>query len=330
MATSLHSDFKVFNEQFQGGFVDTLMQAIDGFNEAARGALRVETRELIGHYEQEAFWDEVSAIARRDIDSTSSATATKLTQDEFVGVKLNRKNGPYETNLDAFRKIGEDIDAFGFVIGELTAKAMPTEQMNTALAALEAKLDAVAALEHDATDGTIATSDLVSGLSKAGDSANGVVLWVMHSKPWFDLLNAQLTGTASVFGSDAFGGEIFQGIPATLNRPVFVTDSASLVETDGVSSGVDAYSTLGLRASAARLDISEPPVAVMEGPLTGQENLIFRWQAEYAYNLKLLGSKWDITNGGANPTDAAVATAGNWDTVVADNKGLPGIIVKSR
>ena len=330
MATSVYSDFKVYDEQFQGAFIETLQQNVDAFNAASRGALSLSTRELLGHYEKEAFWDEVSAVSRRDISSTSSATATKLTQDEFIGVKLNRKNGPYETTLDGLRKIGRDSREFSRAIGVMTAKAMPQEILDRVLGALEGKLDDVSALEHDATDGVLQTGDLAKGLKLAGDSAGGIVLWVMHSAQYWDLVHDQVTQTATVFGSDAFGGQIYAGMPATLNRPVLVTDSVSLLESDQPSSGATTYSCLGLRAGAGVIDISEPPVAVLEGPLTGNENLYFRWQAEYAYNMKIRGCKWDTANGGVNPTNANVATASNWDTVVASNKLLPGVIIKSK
>lgn len=334
MATTTRDDVQVYEEQFQGGFIETIYQNVQAFNEASRGALAMRTEELVGHFEQEAMWDEISSISRRDstADSSSTVASTKLTQDEFVGVKLDRRNGPYEVNLDAFRKIGENPSpTFSRIIGVQTAEAMPQEQLDRALAALEAKLDGTADLEHDRTSGgTIRTQDLVSGLSKRGDAAGEILLWVMHSKPFYDLLDEQVQSTNSIFSSEIFASQVFEGTPASVNRPILVTDSSSLVETDGVSSGTDKYSTLGLTANAAEIVMSEPPIATLRGPLTGSENLYLEWQAEYAYNLRLRGVKWDVTNGGKNPTDSAVATASNWDDVAADIKGLPGVIVTSQ
>lgn len=329
MAISLYSDFKVYDEQFQGAFVETIMQNVDAFNEASQGALVLRTRDLLGHYEKEAFFDEVvaSAIARRDITASGAITPTKLTQDEFIGVKLNRRNGPFEVSIDSMRKIGANAsEQFSRVIGVQTAKAMPREMLDRALAAIEAKLDSVAALEYDGTAATVTSTGPIQALAKFGDAAGDVVLWVMHSKVYFDLVKQQVTD--AIYRAN--GVAIMAGVPATYGRPVLVTDSASLVQADGVSTGVDAYSTLGLVSGAGVLDISEPPIAALEGPLTGNEQLFYRWQAEYAYNLKLRGCQWDTTNGGINPTNVAVATATNWDTAVADNKLLPGVILKTR
>lgn len=333
MATTASGDVQIYQPQMQGAFIETLQQEINGFNAAGAGALRFVTRQLKGQYEQEAFFDEVSSIARRDPSAESSSTVapTKLTQDEFVGVKLNRRNGPYEWNISAAKMAGFDPGRFSVAVGEQTAVAVPKEILDRALAALEAKLDAVAALEHSIVATTLDLAALNQGASKFGDAARNIRLWVMHSKPWFDLLGDQITSTESVYASDTFGGQIFSGTPATLGRPVFVTDSPSLIsEADGSSSGAPIYSTLGLTVGAAQIDMTEPPFAVAEGPRTGSENLYITWQAEYSYNLKLRGCAWDTSGGGANPTNATVATGSNWLTKVASNKLLPGVIVRSQ
>ena len=233
MATSAYSDYKVYNEQFQGGFIETLQQNVAAFNANSAGALTLNTRSLLGHYEKEAFWDEVSAIARRDISKASSDTvsATKLTQGEFVGVKLNRRNGPYEVNIDAQRKIGQDPKAFSRVIGAQTAVAMPKEMIDRALAALEGKLDSVSALEYDNTSTTMTTDALIAGLAKAGDSAQGIVAWVMHSSQYFRLIREQAASTSAIFGSQDFGATIYEGSAATLGRPALVIDSPLPDET---------------------------------------------------------------------------------------------------
>lgn len=330
MATTTSSDVKIYQPQMQGAFIETIQQNVDAFNQASNGALVFRTRELKGQYEQEAFFDEVSNIARRDPSADSTAiSATKLTQDEFVGVKLNRRNGPYEWNISAAKLGGFDPVRFSIAVGEQTAKATPQDMVDRALGALEAKLDGVAALEHDATDGEIALTDLNTGLSKFGDAASRIVLWVMHSKQFFDLVDGQLSATTSVYSSDIFGATLYEGMPVSLGRPILVTDSESLISNTDVSTGSPNYSCLGLTRSAMEIDLTEPPLAVAEGPITGADNLFIRWQAEYSYNLKMRGCAY-ATGSGANPTNATVATAGSWDTKVASNKLLPGVIIKSK
>lgn len=334
MATTASGDVKIYQPQMQGAFIETIQQNVDAFNEASRGALRFQTRELKGQYEQEAFFDEVSNIARRDPSAESSSTvpATKLTQDEFVGVKLSRRNGPYEWNISAAKLAGFDPGRFSIAVGEQTAVATPKEMIDRALGGVEAKLDAVSALSVDrftSSPSTIRTTDLVSALKNFGDQAGRIVAWVMHSAPFYDLVAEQLASSASVLATLPWGAMVAEATPVTLNRPVLVIDSPSLVSsTDGSSAEADVYSTLGLTAGAMDIEITEPPLAVLEGPRTGSDNLYFTWQAEYSYNLKMKGCAYN-TGAGANPNDAAVANASNWATKVADNKLLPGVIIKT-
>lgn len=326
MSIGLASDFQIYNEQFIGGFVETIQQNVDGFNEASAGALRMAVDGHLGDYYRETFFDVIgSLVTRRDTTSNAAVTDLAPTTDEFIGVKRNYKIGPVANSLDAWRKIGKDQGELSFVLGQQVAKAVPQVMLEAALMSLEAKLDSVAALEQTNTGATITTEGLAQALGKVGDAAGGIVAWVMHGKVYHDLLQDQITD--AVYRAD--GVQIAQGAPATLGRPVLITDSASLVETNGVSTGVDAYSTLGLFAGAASCMISEPPTTVMD-LVSGLENIVYRYQGEGAYTVQLRGCEWDVTNGGVNPTDAALATATNWDTQVADNKLLPGVILKTR
>lgn len=326
MSIGKASDFQIYNAQFIGGFVETVQQNLEAFNSASAGALAMMTDEHIGDYHRETFFDVISSlVTRRDTTSISSVTDLAPTTDEFIGVKRNYKIGPVANTLDAWRKIGKDQEELSFVLGQQVAKAVPQYMLNSVLLALEAKLDSVAALEQTNTGATITTEGLVQALGKAGDASGRIVAWIMHSKPYHDLLADQITD--AVYRAD--GVSIMQGTPATLGRPVVVTDSSALVETDGVSSGVDAYSTLGLYRGGGMCKISEPPTVVTD-LVTGLENLVYRFQGEGAYTIHLRGCEWDIANGGANPNDTALGTATNWDTQVADNKLLPGVILKTR
>lgn len=325
MSIGLASDFQIYNEQFIGGFVETIQQEVDGFNAASAGAIRLAVDGHLGDYDRETFYDVIAnLITRRDTTSNAAVTDLAVTTDEFIGVKRNYKIGPVAQALDAWRKIGKDQGEMSFVLGTQVAQALPQYMIESCLMALEGKLDSVAALEEDDTAATITTTGMVDALANVGDKSSNIVAWVMHGKVWHDLLSNQITN--AIYRAN--GVAIMQGTPATLERPVFVTDSASLVETDGVSSGIDAYSTLGLFAGAASGTVSEPPTTVMD-LVSGLENIVYRYQGEGAYTVRLRGCEWN-TAAGVNPTDATLATGSNWTTQVADTKLLPGVILKTR
>ena len=54
-----------------------------------------------------------------------------------------------------------------------------------------------------------------------------------------------------------------------------------------------------------------------------------RLQGEYAYNVGVKGTAWDVANGGVNPDDATLGTGTNWDSVMDDVKDLAGVHIET-
>jgi hypothetical protein len=327
MAIGTKSDFKIYDEQFWGGVVETLQQNTDAFNAASLNCLRLVTRGVKGEYEKESFLKSTaSLVARRDPTSVASLTDGKIVQGEYIGVKVNRKIGPVAQTLDAFKKIAVDPGEFSVMLGMQVGKSIAVDYINIAIsAALAAITQESAALEHDESgtgNGTLNHTALVSGLSKFGDASSRVSAWVMHSKPYFDLIKQAITD--KVF--EVAGVTIYQGTVATFNRPTIVLDSASLVTGTGTATR---YFTLGLVEDAVEVAESEERNIVSD-LVTGLENLVMRIQGEYAFNLRVRGCAWDTGAGGVNPTDNAIGTSTNWDKVVSDVKQMPGISVKTK
>jgi hypothetical protein len=323
MAIGKASDFKIYDDQLNGGMVETLVQQTAAFNAASRGGIRLVTNRLRGNYEYESFFQNISSlVTRRDTTSVAAATDLALPQDEHISVKINRKVGPVAQTLDAFRKIGRGANeqSLSFLVGTMIAKAMQVDQLDNAIRAGVATIGAQSTLIHN-VGSTLSTSDLVDGLSKMGDMASRVVVWVMHSAAYYDLVKEQIS--ANIDGVANFN--VATATPITLNRPVIVTDSAALTAT---GSPDDPYYTLGLVADGIVVEDSEEELMHAE-IVTGLENLVVRLQGEFAYNLGVKGAQWDVANGGANPTNAAVATTTNWDKVAADVKDMCGVRIDS-
>ncbi|MHA3905152.1 major capsid protein [Castellaniella sp. WN] len=330
MSIGKASNFKVYQNELRGGIVETLMQASNYFN-AAGGAIALTTVSRRGDYAKESFFTNIAnLVTRRDTTSTSNATDLLLAMDEIISVKLNRKIGPVNQTYDAFAKIAMDMtpEAFSVLLGNMIGKAMQVEMLNSGLRSARSSLVNNAETSHTvATNGTMTTSDLVTGLSKFGDASSGIVAWVMHSKVWFDLVQHQIGSSGN---GDVVSGIVVQAAtPLSLNRPVIVTDSDALIVTGGAgSTAYSDYHTLGLTAQGIVLENSESERVVLD-EVTGLENLVVRLQGEYAYNAGVKGFKWDTTKG-ANPNDATLGTGANWIKSVSDKKSLAGVVVKSR
>lgn len=329
MADYLASNFKVYQEYLKTRAAETLQQQADVFNAAVNNAIIMRTIEKPGDYEYESFFKDIaSLVTRRDTTATSAATKLSMAQEEFIRVKLNRKIGPVDQSRDSFRKIFARYSEIEFsgILGGQIAVAQQLDMLNSVLLAARAALVNVssgAMMYTVPSSGTATTAGLVSALAKMGDRADRVVAWVMHSKPYYDLVKEQIA--AKIDGVANFN--VQTGTPVTLNRPVIVTDSASLKVTSG-SPATDTYYTLGLTASGALCEVTETSDIVIDD-VTGGENILTRLQGEFAYNVGLKGFKYDVTSGGANPNSTAVGTGTNWDKAATDNKSLAGIVLAS-
>lgn len=316
------SDFKIYEPEFYGGMVEAITQNVNVFNAASNGALRLVSAAQKGHYDKESFFKDIAnLVTRRDITSVSAATDLAMTQDEIIAVKANRKIGPVTQTMDAFKKLGANPSEMSLVFGRMVGSRVVQEMVNTSVAALSSAVGGQAGLIHTiAANGTMTHAALVSGMAKFGDAAGRLRAWVMHSKPYFDLFQQSITDKITNVADVV----IVQGTPATLGKPVIVTDIPGLL----VSGTPNLYHTLGLVEDAVTVNESEERNIISQ-VVTGLENLAVRIQGEYAYTIKLKGYKWDVANGGANPASAALVTASNWDVAVSDNRDTAGIKIIS-
>lgn len=325
----------IYPELVHLGMVETLQQNSDAFNAASLNTIRLVQNALMGDFAQESFFTQIdNLIRRRNVASGSpgneAVTPLEMGVDEFISVKLNRGIGPVDQTLDSFRKLGmaADFEVISFTLGEQVAKAVQVDSLDTGLTAIVGALLNQAALNIDiggavSPQRTITTNDLVDTLAQFGDKAASIRMWVMHSKVFFDLVKSQIT--ANIDGVSNFA--VAQATPITLNRPVLVTDSAALTSTSSPNELTE-YVTLGLVENGVVLQESEDTL-IHTDIITGNENIVARMQGEYAYNLGLKGFKWDVTNGGVNPTDTLLGTGTNWDKAATADKDLAGVAIQS-
>jgi hypothetical protein len=330
MAIGTGANFQIYQEQINGGLVETLTQNVNAFNAASRNAIRLVTRRSRGDYVQESFFQELGAslVSRRDTTSVAAATDIPLTQDEFISVKLNRKVGPVAQTLDAFKKVreslrGEDGDeTISFLIGQMVARRIQQDWLDSLLGSAVAALNNNAEVQATTPNAPLDTDHLVDLLNVYGDNADRIVIWVMHSSPYYQLVKNQIS--ANIDGVSNFN--VAQATPITLNRPVLITDSDEL-RVVGSPTGDDDYYILGLTENALVAEESEEPTVVGE-VVTGLENLSVRMQGEHAFNVGLKGYGWDTAGGGANPTDAALETGSNWLVKSSSHKDTAGSIIQ--
>lgn len=324
MAIGKASDFVVRDELFQTMFVESLVQNIDILNGSGNGVIQLVTAEREGDYDKTRFFDRPSGgVSRRDTtDTSSNLTPTALTQDEVIGVKLNRKYGPYQQTRDAFKKIGGTPEDLTMILAPNMAEEAMKGMVNDAISALVPAIRNVSGAVYDyAAVGSNKTADhtaLIRGRALFGDQFGRIRGWGMNGATFHKLVEAQLSVASGNVGDFA----VYEGQTGTLGLPAFVTD-ASAFATSGTPGE---YHILGLVPNAAVLTITEAPYIATD-EVTLKENLMLVLQGEYAFNLELKGFKWDTENGQANPSAGDLATGSNWDLVVASFKDAAGICI---
>lgn len=316
------NNLTLIEEQFFGGSWYGSSQVLNVFNAASAGAMVLSTSYHKGDVREETFFKEIAnLVTHRDNTSTDAATKLTLDDDKFVSVKHNGKIGPVAMAEDAFKKRAQNMDAFSFQLGQQVGEAKTRYFVNLAITVVEAALSSVAALQSDATTTAVKTldhSNLVTGMSKRGDAGQALAAWLLHSKPHYDLTKAaiadKVTNVADVV--------INQGTTATLGRPSVVSDAPALMNDNG--SAPTTFNVVGLVPGAVMIEQSEPESVALVGPITGQENLYWEFQAEFAVTVKVRGFAWDKANGGVNPNLATLGTAANWKAVLEPKRG-PGV-----
>ena len=143
-----------------------------------------------------------------------------------------------------------------------------------------------------------------------------IAVWIMHSKPLFDMYDAFLTNSESLF---SFGTVNVRQDP--FGRAIVITDDPALVTSS-------TYHTMGLVPGAVMVAEQDDFDMNIETS-NGKENIDRTLQSEWSYGLSIKGFTWDRTNGGHAPTTAALFTQTNWDKVATSGKNLAGVLINS-
>jgi hypothetical protein len=208
------------------------------------------------------------------------------------------------------RKDDDGDNEFSEVIGVDVADATLEGYVKYGLKALTAAIGANTDMVVTADIETDGKKTLTRGLRKYGDKFNRVVLFVMHSATYFDIVDEAI---ASKIYEEA-GVVVYGGQPGTLGKPVLVTDT------------MDAAAILGLVAGAVTVTESQAP-GFRSYDINDQENLAVGYRAEGTVNVELLGYSWDTAKG-ENPDLTAIGTAANWKKHFTSNKSTAGVLIK--
>lgn len=320
-------DLEIFNSQVYTAATEIVDQQVEKFNAASGGTIVLSpSGSNVGDYAIKASFGLISGLTRRrDVaNGTTSVDAVRLQQLKNASVKVAAGTPPVLFERAQFQWVKQNPALAAGTIGTQLAKAMLQDQLNTAIRSATAAISGVSAVKHDisgeATDNLASFKALAKAAGKFGDRMGDIKAWVIHSKAMTDLYVNALTNAEKLF---SYG--TINVVRDPFGRIFVITDAAPLTAT---ASSTTKYSTLGLVESAVMVQPNGDFDAVMVDT-TGKENIQTAYQAEWSYNVGVLGYTWDVTNGGAAPTDTALGTSSNWDKTATSVKDTAGVALIS-
>jgi hypothetical protein len=317
------SHMQVFNEYIMPATIETLAQMVQRFNEASSGSIRLTTQGFDGDFLQESFFAAIHSAQRR-VDryaANSTAAATDLTQLKHSSVKIAGGFGPIRFEPSQLTWLQKPTTEGIEVASRNFAEAMMQDQLNTAILALVTAIQAQATATNDVSATSPAAAITYSAVNgahaKFGDQSGGLVAQVMTGSVFHRLIGQNLTNATRLFEATNVN------VVDILGRAIVVTDAPALYET--VSGGSDLEKVLSLAEGAAIVFDGGDVISNIE-TTNGNQRIETTMQVDYTFGLSLKGYTWDETSGGKSPTDADLATGGNWDKIATSIKHTAGVI----
>lgn len=315
MATS---DMVVFDQYIMPATYEMLAQMIEKFNAASAGTIRLTSEGFDGNYTQESFFQTLSA-ARRRVDryaTNNAVSATSLTEAQKNGVKVAGGFGPvlYEPSQMAWLR--RPTQQGVAVAAQAFAELLLQDQLNTGIASAVAAIENVADATNDVSgSANVSYSAINSAHAKFGDSSAAIRADVMTGAIYHKLIGDNITNATRLFTA----GSVL--VVDILGKAAIITDAPALYEAGTPNKS----KVLGLVTDA--ITIYDPGDVITNVETTnGKVRIETTFQADYTFGVALKGYSWDVTNGGASPTDAELATGSNWDKIVTDIKHTAGVI----
>lgn len=279
-----------------------------------------------GQYYQRPIFKRVGStlVARRDITSNSTLTPVNLTGDNEIGVKLHRRIGPLDVSKDAARlskATPEEISAqIGTQAGQEFALNMQFSVIKAILGMIAGSTTSHTVTVWNATARTNMSPDVLNqALQIMGDQREafrrGAKL-ILRSESLNDLFTDAMGRAFTNVGDKALQGNLNTN---TLGMEFKQADVSALTVADA---GFDKYISLLLGAGAIQVWNILPMTFYPLFTILDQEQVLDRFRADCDFAIACHGAKWDSANGGANPTDTALALSTNWDTTYSQHQEL--------
>lgn len=315
-------DLQVFNKQTYLTMTETVAQDVDKFNESSQGAIVLLNQPSSGDFDIQASFKNIAGLVRRrNAYGQGTVDSKRLEQLLNVAVKVSAGTPPLVYEKQQYLYVQQNPELAALEIGTQLGKAKLADMLNAGLMAAASAIGG----NTDAVEGD-GTADpsfrlLNKGAARMGDRSGALRAWILHSTTLHNLYDNALTNTERLFSYDGVNV-----IRDPFGRVFVVTDSPALVAT---VDGKTHYNSLSLVEGGIVISDNQDFNAELTAT-TGQENLLYTYQAEWTYNVGIKGYAWDQANGGKSPNDTAIGTPTNWGKTASSIKDTAGVLVKSK
>jgi hypothetical protein len=317
------SDMVVFNQYVMPAIAEMFPQMINKFNAASNSTIQLTGEGFDGSFLEESFYNAIHGSQRR-VDrfaANGAVSATDLTQSQWNSVKVAGGFGPVLFEPSQMTWLRKPTQEGITIAASQFAEAMLADQLNTAIASLVAALGNNANVTNDVSgSGKVTQTAINSGLALFGDASQMLGALVMTGAQYHNLVGEAIANSNNLF--EIGGIAVREGSAFGQGRPIIITDAPALRE----AGTPDKQKVLGLTAGAAVVKDGSDMITNIE-TTNGKARIETTFQSDYTFGLSLKGYSWDKTNGGASPSDAALATGTNWDKVVSSDKHTAGVII---
>jgi hypothetical protein len=314
-------DLQVFNKQTYTAMTETVAQDIEKFNEASAGTIILQNTPAQGDFDIRASFKAISGLVRRrNVYGDSTLEAKRLEHLLDISVKVAAGTPPINWENAQYNWIMQNPELAAITIGEQLAKARLADMLNTAVLAGTTAIGGNNAVVHDDAKNVPSFRTLNAGAAKFGDRSGAIKAWIVHSTTMHALFDNALTNGERLFAYDNVNV-----IRDPFGRLFVVTDSPALVKTGATP----LYNTLGLVENAIIVNGNDDFDSVIQRS-TGKENLQSTFQAEWSYNVGVLGYKWNADTANKSPDDVKLGTAANWLKSATFDKDTAGVLIKTK
>lgn len=260
-----------------------------------------------------------SMVSVRDLTATAAPTDLDLTGATAKAVILRRKAGPVKFTEDVYIRGVSKARAeqeIGYQIGNAAAVEVRERLIAVTIAGLEGITSTPHTLTMRVASGTkqnLTILNIVKLRALLGDAYNRLSVLVMHSAAFYDLTADGITNYKITNVAGAIIAEDFTH-PSLMGMKIIVVDSAQLKVA--VTDEYGKYRTLAYGVGALgciyqqRLRIEAERRLDFEAPY-------WRVLGNFDFAPHIFGLKYTA---GANPSNATLATAANWDEAYSDHR----------